>query len=328
MQRSAVAVLDVLGFKGIWERGKPEEVLEVLEDLWEKVSEVSSDFTGIQRTAVVDGSGTTESDLFDSKPWVSAFSDTVIVTMATRPKLALHEELPCDFYSLTAVVAWAAGIAARALRHSFRPGPSLLFRGAIAFGDLTLKGDRFLVGPAIDEAAIMEPQAEAAAIFLTDSAKEVFEAGAAASEVPELAATNGFLFPYCLPIKQGKHLDTYVVNQLLAFESLFGDKYDGEGGIDEMRQQIVKRIEVSFGSDTWWRERGSRRRRSWLLRRSGSAGGYMRGRRVGRLGSDAVELPRRRSRDVDLKRKAPLRQQWRLPNGRLIDSRDASRPGV
>jgi len=85
--------------------------------------------------------------------------------------------------------------------------PPFAYRGSIAFDQLVID-DRFLLGPAIDEAAEAERLAEGAFVWLCPSAYRVVQQG-----FGKTAAKSLPLVPdYPVPMKNGAVHTTHVVN--------------------------------------------------------------------------------------------------------------------
>jgi hypothetical protein len=137
LETGAVALIDALGFRGIWDRHPPEEVLSELKQMQSWMEE---------RVRFQ----------FSSQPHmqckVAFLSDTAAVSMAlpttTESREALSVIYLCD------VLSWI-------LNRSLRSRVPLAYRGAVAIG-----------GPAIDEAAAAHERAQAATIWLTPNARD------------------------------------------------------------------------------------------------------------------------------------------------------------
>lgn len=110
MNTGAVALIDALGFRGIWGRHKPDEVLTELK--------TTKDWMESRVNAQ-----------FSSQPWmqcqVAFLSDTVALSMAldesTKDRDALSVLYLCD------VISWV-------LDRMLRSNVTLAYRGAIALG--------------------------------------------------------------------------------------------------------------------------------------------------------------------------------------------------
>ena len=193
MKRGAVALLDALGFKGIWRDHSSGDVLAALRS----VAKFASEAGEIAAEALSE-----VSEFSDVKVEVSAFSDTLLIT-ATTDQRPDKPPLPQDAYDQWSTIA---EISAVAMVGSVSPilVPPLLYRGAIAFGEFEVSEGRFYVGPAIDEAAEFESIADGAFVCLTPSAMRLI-----------LGEGDGFLIKgWPVPLKNGQTYVTDVVNPL------------------------------------------------------------------------------------------------------------------
>jgi hypothetical protein len=193
MQLGAVAFLDVLGFKGIWDRlgVDPAAVLEKLQALKRRLEPVPvrpdepSDSTGF-------------------KSWVSFLSDTLVIASTAKYSKARPED---EMFPLWFVCLGAADAVAAAAEND----PTLVYRGSIAFGEFAIR-EQFLIGPAIDEAAEAEKLADGALIWFCPSATRAVE---------RISPTNALnkdlrvVRDYPVPLKGGGCYRTQVVNPLL-----------------------------------------------------------------------------------------------------------------
>jgi hypothetical protein len=156
--RGFVGLLDVLGVRGLWLRQPPERTVESYER-WFRLAGARSTDSGL---SVHDEYYEVELPTFLDFPRpglrtdILSFSDTVVVVFDTHGRtdgnvgIRLGNTLAQLFRS--------------ALDHGF------LFRGAVAFGDFYRgPNSRFLLGPAVDEAADWYTQADWAGIHLTPS---------------------------------------------------------------------------------------------------------------------------------------------------------------
>lgn len=157
----AVAFLDALGFKGIWERSSPAEVLAKLDLLQIAYRR----WVPSAQTLMPEGHVTILSK-------ASFLSDTIIVTAwcpsQIDPDLALFGKWHCLLHVV---------LAANILQHSALIGrPSLTYRGVVTVGDFLVSdvGDQ-IVGPAVDEAAEKERLADGPFVWLTDTAEDLLK---------------------------------------------------------------------------------------------------------------------------------------------------------
>jgi hypothetical protein len=148
MQKGAVALIDALGFRGIWSRHRPEAVL----------SEMKS---------VKDWFESRISEQFKTQPdfncGVAFLSDTIAISMAYSGGPEEHREALCALY-LGDVISW---VLYRVLKSEI----PFAYRGAITIGEYEVS-PHFLIGQAIDEAASAHELAQGAIIWLTPAAHE------------------------------------------------------------------------------------------------------------------------------------------------------------
>lgn len=181
MRRGAIALLDALGFKGIWKDGHPWTADDVVDKL---------------RRAMQEAHAAAEQDKRvrrSSYPAVGFhfLSDTVVAVA----------EAPADDCPPSQVVNWLCASVARFTEQmliSTEP-PPLAYRGAISFGDFMVD-EPFILGRAVDEAAEAERLAEGAFVWLCPSALAVV------NEQPGIGTLR-----YHVPMKGGQHFETLLV---------------------------------------------------------------------------------------------------------------------
>jgi hypothetical protein len=175
----AVAIIDALGFKGIYQSYDVQDVVDTLR----RSDEEFKQFPKIGEK------------LGDAPVNVACLSDTVVMVT----------EKSADEHLGNAVLRVAGYIAAylhRSVADSKRV--PLVYRGCIAAGTLAVSG-QFFVGPAVDEAAEWHEQADASVVWLTPSA-----AKAAALEERDSVLTP----QWSVPLKGVGPLSTLIVNPL------------------------------------------------------------------------------------------------------------------
>jgi hypothetical protein len=127
-----------------------------------------------------------------------------------------------------------------------RTEPSLAYRGCISFGDFEVR-DRFLVGPAVDEAAAANNLAQGAFVWLLPSAREVFGLYAEPSAAhPDYVRTYS---PFEVPLKGGETYDTFAVSPYILA--------DTEAARDEITSRIL--LTFSGGLDVQLKKQHTRR---------------------------------------------------------------------
>lgn len=181
MKQGVVAVLDALGFKGIWRRHDPASVLARL-----KLAERGEGMFGHQG--------------YDGE--IQFLSDTVVMTCGIQ---AEHSGLDCLLYVSMRVAYFQSTMLDFA-------GPHLAYRGAITSGQFLADGN-FVIGPAIDEAVEAEKLARGPFVWLTPSARALLPATVDASYLQRRNAGDGtfYLMPYDVPLTENRVVSTFVV---------------------------------------------------------------------------------------------------------------------
>lgn len=124
MDNGAVAFLDILGFKGIWQRREPETVLSIMDGAVEEIRKT------YQKPLPEKGWSSFQD------PFITILSDTIIIGYRSA-------ESPACLLLL-------ANIAYNLIHYFLKFG--IFFRGAITYGEYIQKGNTF-IGPAIDDVA-------------------------------------------------------------------------------------------------------------------------------------------------------------------------------
>jgi hypothetical protein len=183
MQSGAVALIDTLGFRGIWSHHTPDKVLN-------EMKSVKNWF----ETRIKDQFATQPNFHCD----VAFLSDTIAVSMAYAGGPKLHREALCVLY-LGDVISWVLD---RVLRSEI----PFAYRGAIAIGEYEVS-PHFLIGKAIDEAAAAHELAQAAIIWLTPAARD-----RVAEWLIEQPGTH--MVKFDVPLKGGDTLNTFTLSPL------------------------------------------------------------------------------------------------------------------
>ena len=141
LKLGVVAFLDVLGFKGIWNREQPRVVLDKLREIKNRGRELQgSDHSG----SIVSDDG------FEHR--VKCVSDMVIVVVAPRGRGCTDRMLYKAMFSAT----WITGLI---MRRALEGDLPLLFRGCLGAGLMKMEGE-FLIGPAVDQTASLFEKAD------------------------------------------------------------------------------------------------------------------------------------------------------------------------
>lgn len=225
----AVAVLDALGFKGIWKRWDPALVVARFQSIITETSDYTSRrFVGAR------------AEDFVQHRRLQFLSDTIVVASAIEPTpgkvLTPVMHANCRFLALLDLCIAVAHLQRRFLLDS--AAPPLAFRGAIAWGQFTIEGS-LLIGPATDEAAEAEKLAEAAFAWFCPSALSLL------SELDEEYQHWDFsLDPlpihrdWPVPLKNGQRFVTAVVRPFGSTKDLtaaLGRAFSGNGASAQER---------------------------------------------------------------------------------------------
>lgn len=186
LKKGVVAVLDALGFKGIWGREDARAVVSRLQSAQSFESNFSLHGFDVQ---------------------IQFLSDTVVVACGFGQGDPWHPLLYVCMrlgYFLSNMLT--------------REGPCLAYRGAVASGEYLLE-DNFIIGPAVDEAAEREKQAQGPFVWLTPSARGLLPPGFEASR-ERVTEGSFYVMPFRVPLKGGRMEDTYVVPPTIAVTGL------------------------------------------------------------------------------------------------------------
>src|SRR5260370_26270983 len=155
-------MMDALGWKGITKRPgvSIEDLLPKLRRLRNVANSGEESFKKAQDALPGKFAG--------MRVQVACLSDTIALGVGMSHGFPASE--PPAHYS----IVMAGTIATRILGDAGRPPIPLGYRGCMTFGDFDMD-DRFLVGPAVDEAAELYGQAEAAVLWLSPKAKSALD---------------------------------------------------------------------------------------------------------------------------------------------------------
>jgi hypothetical protein len=178
--KGVVAVLDALGFKGIWKREDPQAVIARLQS----AQRIEGGFVGHG-----------ELDL-----QIRFLSDTVVVACGfgeQQPSEVLLFVCMRVSYFLSDMLGLY--------------GPRLAYRGAVASGDYLIE-DNFIIGPAVDEAAEGEKQPQGPFVWLTPTARQLLPADVEDRRLRATPMSDSafYVMPLSVPLK-GRAEETYIV---------------------------------------------------------------------------------------------------------------------
>jgi hypothetical protein len=160
MQEGAFALIDCLGFKGIWRRTDPTLLLRKLSN----IEQVVSDRVLKQEAFKFLSFGTV-------RPHVRLLSDTVAISLHYEAK----DDQEPEGWQKNFLVGSICYSVIEVLSLFLQGDPPLVLRGCISYGEHLSEGN-FMVGPAVDEAAEHMNIAEGAFIWLLPSAAERYRA--------------------------------------------------------------------------------------------------------------------------------------------------------
>lgn len=203
----AVALVDALGFKGIWKRFPSEKVLRFLARARERAI----------KDAVL-------RQIFNNQHLsVIAFSDTLLLVAFPRDGAPEDEGLADAIEAIASTVSFLQITGTGGEEDE----PKLAYRGCVAVGEVSVGGGLF-VGEAVDEAAEWYEKADAGLVWLTPSAARA-AAPSAEDKVPSLV-------PFDIPLKTG-NLSGLVVNPFLVQAT---QSYGTSGSLDTLEQRLLK----------------------------------------------------------------------------------------
>lgn len=186
-----VALSDALGFRGMWHRHKPRDMLAALRTAQEQLrmeADWQRHFVGNEVVTV-------------------AFSDTILMAGIAAREAHIRNSVPPTNGEIVQDIGSALASMIRNLAGSSLP---LIYRGCIAVGNLAIQ-ENFVVGQAVDEAAEWFERSDASLVWLVPSARSAVD------------FVSNYFFEWPVPLKGGGSLRTLVLNPLwdLARESIY-----------------------------------------------------------------------------------------------------------
>lgn len=161
MKEGAFALLDCLGFKGVWTRPEIKDDPEILVSFLEQVLAKAPAFAS-QRLAVQGLRGKVNFQ-------IAFVSDTVAISACPSEDIQISDQE-------RGFLVYAVACAASEITAQFFSGPTpLLLRGCITYGRHVVRSNFFL-GPAVDEAAELSEVAQGAIAWLTRDAERYVSA--------------------------------------------------------------------------------------------------------------------------------------------------------
>lgn len=183
MKEGAVAVIDALGFRGVWRRYPAKIVIENMQRIKIKLEK---DLTEIG------GQGEMQFD-------VAFLSDTIILGLSF---------LENDYRDKSLSIIYVTDILTRILAWSARSSTPLSYRGTVSYGRFIIEPS-FIVGEAIDEATTYHESAQGAVVWLLPSTKDKV------ADWLKDQSTNTHLVRFNVPLKNGDEFQSYTVSPIV-----------------------------------------------------------------------------------------------------------------
>jgi hypothetical protein len=145
MDKAAIAFVDILGFKGIWQRLDSNQVLDILKGVKKRIT------TNYKHPAIDQGWPVS------SEPEVTVLSDTIVIAIKSdKPHCVL---LMANIINNISLYFYEFG---------------LFFRGAISYGEYEQEESTF-IGPAIDGVAGWYEVADWIGVILTPTTNYIYD---------------------------------------------------------------------------------------------------------------------------------------------------------
>lgn len=210
MRPGAIAFIDFLGSRGIWNRHDPVLILHSLKQLQDVVN---------QHNAI--GMKYIYEEHQSIAPHIKVEAIFISDTVCLACWYDFQEEQEMTLCPLVYILG---KVAANLIRESALVNPPRSLRGCISTGLFSISGN-FLIGPAVDEAAEYMDVADGAFTFLTPSAENcvkeaahyiqyLLQTGQASEQEQDEGIDLSLFLPYEVPIKNGVSHTAPVLNPL------------------------------------------------------------------------------------------------------------------
>ena len=222
MQRGAVAMIDALGFRGIWGRDPRKPSLEAFDTLKAVRLAVDAEVTRLGHVMKPARFPETVRNLVkDPTITVRFLSDTVVIAASVRPR----QRAPRKKHEQAAIARTGLDLAGRnsvvdafmryvvchcvcaAVRAAALAPKSIAYRGVVTAGLFAIE-DNFILGPAVDEAAGLMEVADAAVVWLAPGAGKLKHV----LHPPEGARWADLVIDADVPLKDGRSVRMKVIN--------------------------------------------------------------------------------------------------------------------
>lgn len=252
MQKGAFALIDCLGFKGIWKKfpDNPSLILKKLDSIAEKVEKQFDEYA--QRESELK-KAVLEHNQIEYR--VGFFSDTVFIGFQRKDQS--EEDTDSQRSNEALLIKSLCSAVVKILDLFIQGEPNLTMRGCITYGEFSLsQNGNFYVGPAVDMAAEYMNIAEGAFVWLHKSAAKFLDfRNTSSAELNPLILSGGIrrltekenyilnnpeFIKYDMPIKNSNKLKCYVINPLINYS---------EQVHYTVRQDIIDTYEKAMESD-------------------------------------------------------------------------------
>jgi hypothetical protein len=161
MQEGAFALIDCLGWKGIWKRTKdPNSAIKKLVRAEKDAKKAVSDFQRLFKRHNV-----------ELKTDITMLSDTIAISC---PYIDQGEAREIEEFFKGFSVQLVVLVAAKFLQLLIYDQPYIMLRGCIVYGEHIIENN-FIVGPAVDQAAVSYEIADGAFVWLHPNTFEYYE---------------------------------------------------------------------------------------------------------------------------------------------------------
>lgn len=258
MHIGAVAILDALGFKGIWGVHGADAVLDKMRRVRRKL-----ELRAPQHQALAAGfhSGNLQHDLQCA---VLFLSDTIVYACSVPSFAPETDPRRLELLSGLCVYMACAGAHEAIATGAIYP-PSINYRGAVAFGEFQIDGN-FLIGPAVDAAAEQCEIADAAMVHIVPGATvDAFNAAHRVEVDTNGPHSSGALMclEYDVPRKGRDGLRTLVINPFGVLEHKYVVQFK-DGIVAGFGSPVPERALSKFDNTRTFLEYAWRHSPAWL----------------------------------------------------------------
>ena len=215
LEKGAVTLLDILGWKGIWQRD--ENAFENLKNL---LSSIERTLIKVKNKEVFEDDSQVTNIFSKINTKILSISDTVAIYSTGTPKevISFHELIIpmylCDFLE-----------------------DGLLIRGATSYGNFAVE-ENILIGPAIDEVASWHSKSNLIGVFLTPSALFSLDIDTSIKYPDYINTIKKKLIKIPIHIKDFGRYETYYYNWIKEWENM-------KHNIKDLKKIFLKSIPIT-----------------------------------------------------------------------------------